>query len=100
MKKLIKVDNIEIGYVRYNVYIKQFRTLYINEFFIYPEYRHQNKGYFRKMLEETILIAKNLKWPSLTRSIGSTEESDKYLIELYSRHEFKQMSHRRMRKDI
>lgn len=52
------------------------------------------------MLEESILIAKSRNCPSLTLSFGSTEESDEYLIELYSRHGFKQMAPRWMRKDI
>lgn len=100
MKRSIKIDDVEVGYVRYSVYINQSTTLYINQFFIHPEHRHQNKGYFRKMLDETILIAKNLGCPSLTLNFGSLEESDDYLIELYSRHGFKQTSSRWMKKDL
>jgi hypothetical protein len=96
MKKPIKINNQEIGYVRHHICVKDVCTFYIDKFEIYLN--HRRHGHFKTMLAETLLIAKEYKCPTITLRVGSCEESDEFLINLYSKYGFKEIEPSLMQK--
>ena len=74
MRKAVIVNGIEVGYILYNVYVNQEKTLYINSFTMYP--LHRRKGYFKIMIAGARQIARSLGLPTMTLFVGSWEEKE------------------------
>lgn len=89
MKKTIQINGQEIGYILYSVYVSKSSTLYINQFMVYPLYRR--KGYFKILLQTTHQIAKDLRCPTMTLSVGSMDETEDFLFALYEKYGFKKI---------